>query len=92
MTDADGNEFSTAQANGKVVLINFFATWCGPCQMELPHVEAVWKEHRDNDRFALLVIGREETTDSVRTFREEQGFSFPIAPDPRARDLLVIRE
>lgn len=82
LTDADGSTFSTVDAKGKVVLVNFFATWCGPCLMELPHVEKIWSDYRDREGFQLLVIGREESMDSVRDFRSKQGFSFPIAPDP----------
>jgi peroxiredoxin len=79
--DIDGNEFSTGQLRGKVVLLNFFATWCGPCILELPHIQQIWKSHRDNDDFALLVIGREETDTAVRDFRATRELSFPLAAD-----------
>jgi peroxiredoxin len=50
--------------------------------LELPHIEKIWTEYRDPKKFHLLVIGREESMDSVREFRSKNGFSFPIAPDP----------
>ncbi len=81
LTTADGIEFSLPD-RGNVILINFFATWCGPCQIELPHVEQIWTENKNNSRFRLLVIGREETMEAVRDFRSKNGFSFPIAADP----------
>lgn len=81
LATADDDEFSLP-ANGKVVLINFFATWCGPCQLELPHIERIWRANKNNERFRLLVIGREETGDSVREYRDKKGFTFPIAADP----------
>jgi thiol-disulfide isomerase/thioredoxin len=72
----------TLPAPGKVVLINFFATWCGPCQLELPHIEKIWSDLKHEDGFQLVVIGREETPEAVRAFRQERGFSFPMAADP----------
>lgn len=82
LVDADGKTYQMSDLKGKVVLINFFATWCGPCRLELPHLERIWQEHRGNKGFQLLVIGREESLGSVTAFRSENGFSFPIAPDP----------
>lgn len=78
---ADGNVFSCPDGD-KVTLINFFATWCGPCQIELPHIERIWLAHENDEHFRMLVIGREETTVSVREYRDKNGFSFPIAADP----------
>ena len=66
-----------SEARGDVVLINFFATWCGPCRMELPHIQQIWEERKDNPRFRLLVIGREETMETVKQFCEENGFTLP---------------
>jgi peroxiredoxin len=85
VTDADGERFSMSDAKGKVVLINFFATWCGPCQMELPHLNRIWNSHRDSAGFRMLVIGREESMETVREFRSKNRFSFPIAPDPERK-------
>lgn len=82
VTDIDGQEFALADARGKVVLINFFATWCGPCLMELPHIQKIWEEHGDDESFELLVIGREETGESVTQFRTKNGYTFPMAADP----------
>ena len=85
LADADGSTFSMVEAKGKVVLINFFATWCGPCLSELPHIERIWADYRDPKKFQLLVIGREESMESVRDFRSKNGYSFPIAADPDRR-------
>ena len=81
LTTADGNEFSLPD-DDRVTLINFFATWCGPCQIELPHIERIWAANKNDEHFRILVIGREETTESVRGYRDKNGFSFPIAGDP----------
>ncbi len=81
LTTIDGDIVSLPSSD-KVVLINFFATWCGPCQLELPHIDKIWLHLKDDDRFQLVVIGREETSESVRKFRDEHRFSFPMAADP----------
>lgn len=81
LTNIDG-ETITLPMPGKVVLINFFATWCGPCLVELPYIEHIWSDLRHDDRFRLVVVGREETAETVRTFRQEHEFSFPMAADP----------
>jgi peroxiredoxin len=79
---ADGQQFLLDKLRGKIVLLNFFATWCGPCLQELPHIQEIWERNQHRDDFVLLVVGREETTESVMAFRQEHGYSFPIACDP----------
>ncbi len=77
----DGDHLSLP-SYGDVVLINFFATWCGPCLQELPHLDRIWSDNRTRDHFRLVMIGREETRDSLREFRRQHGSSCPLAPDP----------
>ena len=82
LTTVDGDPFSLAESQGDVVLINFFATWCGPCRLELPHIERIWKARKEDPHFRLLVIGREETVEAVREYCGQNGCSFPVAADP----------
>lgn len=81
LTTVDGDAFRTADLRGKVVVLNFFATWCGPCEVEMPHLQAVWSEFQGDD-FRMLVIGRKETDDDVRSYLKERDLSFPAAADP----------
>ena len=75
---------NSADLKGKVVLISMFATWCGPCQLELAEVEkTLWPKYKDNKDFVLLVIGREHTDADLTKYNERKKFSFPLYPDPK---------
>lgn len=77
----NGSNVKLGSMHGDVVLLNFFGTHCGPCLAELPHIQDLWDQYGDRDDFHLLVLGRDETGDSVARFQKEHGFSFPMAAD-----------
>lgn len=78
----NGGKMSSAELKGKVVLITFFATWCPPCQKELPEVEEkIWEKYKDRKDFRLLVIGREHNDAELAKYNEKKGFAFPLYPD-----------
>lgn len=78
----NGQTISSAELKGKVVLITFFATWCPPCQKELPEIEKqIWQQYKDNKNFRLLVIGREHNDAELAKYNEKKGFTFPLYPD-----------
>jgi thiol-disulfide isomerase/thioredoxin len=79
-----GKSSKISELKGKIVLINFFATWCAPCRRELPLVESeIWAKHQSNPKFAMLTFGREHTWKEVEKFKLDMGFKSPFYPDPK---------
>jgi len=79
---AKGKQASIADYKGKLILINLFATWCPPCNEELPLMQKlVWEKYKDNPNFALFIFGREEGWDKLTPYKTKKGFTFPILPD-----------
>ena len=81
IVNLDGSEKRLSDLRGKVVLLNFFATWCGPCMYELPHLQELWNDLKDRPDFSMVVIDRDETKDVVEPFLAKRGFTFPVALD-----------
>jgi len=83
VTTLESKEVSTASLRGKVVLLNFWATWCPPCQTEMPRLEKdVWRKYQGRD-FEMIAIAREQTSKEIQEYRAKHNYSFPMAPDPK---------
>jgi peroxiredoxin len=77
-----GDNKQLTDYKSKVVLLNFFATWCGSCMKEMPALEAeIWQKHKD-DNFVVLAFGREHTAEEMQAFIDKKGYTFPVYPDP----------
>jgi len=75
--DLDGHELSTAALRGKVVIINFWATWCGPCRAEIPDLVALQEKYRD--RLQVIGISQDESPpEVVRRFAEKFHINYPV--------------
>ena len=81
-TTTRGKELSTESLRGKVVLYNFFATWCPSCMKEMPALQdQVWKKYGNNEDFFMVSIGREQNMKKMETFKKDKGYDFHFAPD-----------
>jgi thiol-disulfide isomerase/thioredoxin len=78
--DINGNEVKLSDNFGKPIVVNFWATWCGPCKSELPAFENIYKENKDDVVFMMvnLTDGYRETTDTVKDFISQGGYTFPV--------------
>jgi peroxiredoxin len=75
LPDLQGNQIALSDHQGEVVLINFWATWCPPCRVEMPDMEAVYREHH-NEGFEILGVDQREPQELVEEFVTERGFSW----------------
>ena len=81
----DGQKINIKDLKGKIVLINFWATWCPPCQEELKRVQKEIIDRFKGKDFVFLAISREESKEQVKKFRERNGYTFPMVLDPERK-------
>ena len=81
--DLEGNAHKLSDFRGKPVLLNFWASWCGPCQMEMPDFQKFYESHGDKVNFVIvnLTDGQQETVETASAFIEEKGYTFPVYYD-----------
>lgn len=81
--DLDGNPVALSDFFGKPIVLNFWASWCGPCKMELPDFQEVYDEIGSDVQFLIvnLTDGNRETVESASAYLAEQGYSFPAYYD-----------
>ena len=80
LPNLDGDYTSLNSYRGKPVLLNFWATWCGPCRMEMPFLQEIYDEWTDKG-LVLLTVNLGESTNVARNFMQENGFTMPVLLD-----------
>ncbi len=76
----DGKTVTLRDYKGKIILINFWASWCPPCQAEMPSLEAYYRDHKD-DGFIVLAVNHKEPQETVAAFAEKMDLTFPVLLD-----------
>ena len=76
MLDMDGNEVTLASFFGKPIVLNFWASWCGPCKMEMPEIQKFYQEYGEDIHFLLVSV--DDSLDTAKAFIAENGYTFPV--------------
>lgn len=85
ITLTDGKKLSLSTLRGKVVMLQFTASWCGVCRKEMPFIEKdIWLKNKNNPDFMLIGIDRDEPLDKVLAFMKSTGVTYPMGLDPGA--------
>ena len=82
--DIHGKPISLSQFRGKIVFLNIWATWCGPCRIEMPSMEKLWQKFKKDDFVILAVSIDRQGKSVVIPFLQELGLTFPVLLDPDA--------
>lgn len=81
-TTITGENFKLSDYRGKVVMLQFTASWCRVCREEMPHIEKeIWLEHKGNPNFVLFAVDREETIEDATLFVRNIGITYPMLLD-----------
>ena len=84
LPSTDGTEFTLSAHRGKVVMLQFTASWCGICRGEMPHIESrIWQPHKDDADFVLVGVDREEPREVVEEYTAKLGTTYPMLLDEK---------
>lgn len=80
LKDMDGNNYKLSEQKGKVIVLNFWATWCPPCRKEMPSMESAWSKMKEDD-ILMWAVNTGETENEVFAFSAEYEVNFPLLLD-----------
>ena len=81
LKDQYGVTHSLENYKGKVIFLNFWATWCPPCKKEMPDVESIYKEYGENKKDVVILGVNSEKENEVKKFLKDKGYTFPTVID-----------
>lgn len=76
MLDMEGNEVTLASFFGKPIVLNFWASWCGPCKMEMPEIQKFYEKYGEEIHFLLVSV--DDSLDAAKTLISDSGYTFPV--------------
>ena len=76
--DMEGNRVSLDQFKGKTLFINIWASWCGPCRIEMPYIHSLYDKLKDNGNIAFLMVATDNDFGKSKTFIQDKGYTFPV--------------
>ncbi len=76
MQDKDGNAVKLSDFEGKPIILNFWASWCGPCKMEMPDIQEFYEKYGQDIHFVLVSL--DDSMDTAQAFISESGYTFPV--------------
>jgi peroxiredoxin len=80
----DGQKLRLGEQRGRVVLVNFWATWCGPCRQEMPHLNKLYEKYKSSG-FVLLGVNVDDDASQAAGVANRLGVTFPVLPDSDKR-------
>jgi len=76
--DMEGNRVSLDKFKGKTLFINIWASWCGPCRIEMPYIHSLYDKVKDNPDIQFLMVATDQDFSKSKTFIQDKGYTFPV--------------
>mgnify|MGYP000271248070 CR=1 FL=1 len=97
LKDINGNTVTLGEMKGKVVILDFWATWCGPCKSSFPYLQKVYEKYKDNQNVKIFAINSWERQDdysaqveNAKSFLSKNNYTFPVLIDERNENQFVV--